>query len=63
MLADPWASRTQFLFMGPTFLDVMDQYTYVAGRPAMMPYWSLGFDQCKWLHSQPRSSGRSGRWR
>jgi hypothetical protein len=44
----------QFLFMGPTPLDVMDQYTSVAGRPAMMPYWTLGFHQCKWVHSQTR---------
>ncbi|GAB4817380.1 hypothetical protein N2152v2_004426 [Parachlorella kessleri] len=36
-----------FIFMGPSPLDVMDHFTYVVGRPAMIPYWTLGFHQCK----------------
>ena len=39
-----WA---QFIFMGPTPLEVMDQFTLVVGRPALMPHWTLGFHQCK----------------
>lgn len=33
---------------GPTAYDVMDQYTATFGRPTMIPYWALGFHQCKY---------------
>ncbi len=36
-----------FVFLGPTPLDVMDQFTAVVGKPALVPYWSLGFHQSK----------------
>lgn len=32
-----------FVFAGPTPQDVIAQYTDIVGRPAMPPYWALGY--------------------
>ena len=37
-----------YIFIGSRPDDVMNQYQEVIGRPAMPPYWALGYHQCRW---------------
>lgn len=37
-----------YVFAGPTPAMVMKQYMLFIGMPAMVPYWSLGFHNCRW---------------
>ncbi|KAJ2847886.1 hypothetical protein IWW36_003619 [Coemansia brasiliensis] len=36
-----------YFFAGPTALDVIDQYTQLVGRPNRIPFWALGFHNCR----------------
>lgn len=36
-----------YFFLGPTPNAVLEQLTYIVGRPMMAPYWSLGLMNSK----------------
>lgn len=37
-----------YFLAGPNPVDVSKQFAQVVGLPAMMPYWAMGFHQCKY---------------
>ena len=37
-----------YFLLGPTPLELSEQYTEMIGRPWMPPVWALGFHQCRW---------------
>eukprot|EP00833_Pecoramyces_ruminatium_P017065 jgi/Orpsp1_1/1191097/evm.model.d7180000083480.1 len=37
-----------YFFMGPTVEEVVKQYYKVIGAPALLPYWALGWHQCRY---------------
>ncbi len=41
-------SYTEYIFAGPDVESILDNYTWLTGRPFLPPLWSLGYQQCRW---------------
>ena len=39
---------TEYVFAGPAIPDILTAYTWLTGRMAPPPLWSLGYHQCRW---------------
>ena len=40
---------TEYIFAGPTMPRILEAYTWLTGRMALPPLWSLGYHQCRWF--------------
>jgi alpha-glucosidase len=41
---------TEYVFAGPDMPEILEAYTWLTGRAAPPPLWSLGYHQCRWFH-------------
>ncbi|MDX6721756.1 MAG: alpha-glucosidase [Solirubrobacteraceae bacterium] len=39
---------TEYIFAGPEMADILSAYTWLTGRIALPPLWSLGYHQSRW---------------
>ncbi|MGO9752760.1 MAG: TIM-barrel domain-containing protein [Solirubrobacteraceae bacterium] len=39
---------TEYIFAGPGMADILSAYTWLTGRMALPPLWSLGYHQSRW---------------
>ncbi|HEY6809776.1 MAG TPA: TIM-barrel domain-containing protein [Propionibacteriaceae bacterium] len=40
---------TEYVFAGPEMPAILEAYTWLTGRTAPPPIWSLGYHQCRWF--------------
>jgi alpha-glucosidase len=40
---------TEYVFAGPDMPAILESYTWLTGRTALPPIWSLGYHQCRWF--------------
>jgi alpha-glucosidase len=40
---------TEYVFAGPDMPEILRSYTWLTGRTAPPPLWSLGYHQCRWF--------------
>jgi alpha-glucosidase len=40
---------TEYVFGGPDMPAILESYTWLTGRTAPPPIWSLGYQQCRWF--------------
>ena len=48
-----------FYLLGPSPAEVVAQYAAVVGLPAFMPYWSLGFHNCRSVQDDRQKAPRA----
>jgi alpha-glucosidase len=52
---------TEYVFAGPRMPDILAAYTWLTGRAAPPPIWSLGYHQCRWFHYTQKAVEAIGR--
>ena len=55
---------TEYVFGGPDLPAILEAYTWLTGRAAAPPIWSLGYHQCRWFeYTQDAVEGLATRHR
>ena len=55
---------TEYIFAGPEMPEILTAYTWLTGRTAPPPLWSLGYHQCRWFdYTQDAVEGLAQRHR
>ena len=55
---------TEYIFAGPRMPEILTAYTWLTGRTAPPPLWSLGYHQCRWFdYTQDAVEGLAQRHR
>jgi alpha-glucosidase len=55
---------TEYIFAGPRMPEILTAYTWLTGRTAPPPLWSLGYHQCRWFdYTQEAVEGLAQRHR
>ncbi len=55
---------TEYIFAGPGMPEILTAYTWLTGRTAPPPLWSLGYHQCRWFdYTQDAVEGLAQRHR
>lgn len=50
----PGGEMIYYFIFGPSFKQIIEDYTLLTGKPIMPPEWALGFSQCRGLYTNEK---------